>query len=145
MVVQSNDIDRWFKLKEEDELAAGEPTTYHFVKAGAACRTLLGASLLTIVNLKNAHVNIAVEVPQDRSIDFNLSESGVCTAIAGSKAVHVTCSLGNKTISFHCIHPKGKPASCQMAKKNETAAARPDPQVSGIDGCQSPTTGEPLC
>ena len=121
------------QIKEEDGRAVG-PTAHHFAKAGVAYQTLLGALLLGIVTLK--HTYVAVEVPEDRSIDFNLSESGVCTAISGSKAVHVTCSLGTKTISFHCIHPKGKSASCRMAEKTETAAARHEHQPSGIEGHQ---------
>jgi hypothetical protein len=120
------------QIKEEDGLAVG-PTAYHFAKAGGAYRILLGASLFGIVTLKHTYVHIAVEVPEDRSIDFNLSESGVCTAISGSKAVHVTCTLGTKTISFHCIHPKGKSASCQMAEKTETAAVRHEHQPSIIE------------
>src|SRR6202030_3936678 len=124
------------QIKEEDEHAAGGPTTDHFVKAGVVYRTLLGAILLGRVNLENTYVHIAVEVPEDRSIDFNLSESGVCTTISGSKAVHVTCSLGTKTISFHCIHPKGKSASCQMAEKTETADARHEHPPSIIEGHQ---------
>jgi hypothetical protein len=120
------------QIKEEDGLAVG-PTAYHFAKAGGAYRILLGASLFGIVTLKHTYVHIAVEVPEDRSIDFNLSESGVCTAISGSKAVHVTCTLGTKTISFHCIHPKGKSSSCQMAEKTETAAARHEHQPSIIE------------
>jgi hypothetical protein len=114
------------QIKEEDERATVGLITNRFVKAGAVYRTLLGALLLGIVNLEKTYVHIAVEVPEDRSIDFNLSQSGVCTAISGSKAVHVTCSLGNKTISFHCTHPKGKSASCQMAERTETTLARPD-------------------
>jgi hypothetical protein len=48
---------------KEDERAAVGPTTYHVVKAGAVCRTLLGALLLGTANLKNTYPPFAVYYP----------------------------------------------------------------------------------